>query len=33
MFVQVGETNPAALRLYESAGFERHHRYDYLTPR
>jgi N-acetylglutamate synthase len=32
MFVQVGETNPAALALYESAGFERHHRYDYLTP-
>jgi N-acetylglutamate synthase len=32
MFVQVGETNGAAVRLYESAGFTRHHRYDYLTP-
>jgi GNAT superfamily N-acetyltransferase len=32
MFVQVGETNLAALALYESAGFQRHHRYDYLTP-
>jgi ribosomal protein S18 acetylase RimI-like enzyme len=30
MFVQVGETNDAAVRLYESAGFTRHHRYDYL---
>jgi len=32
MFVQVGETNDAAVRLYESAGFTRHHQYDYLTP-
>jgi ribosomal protein S18 acetylase RimI-like enzyme len=32
MFVQVGETNDAAVRLYESAGFTHHHRYDYLTP-
>ena len=32
MFVQVGEINEAALRLYESAGFARHHRYDYVTP-
>jgi N-acetylglutamate synthase len=32
MFVQVSETNPAALALYESAGLEPHHRYDYLTP-
>jgi GNAT superfamily N-acetyltransferase len=32
-FVQVGETNAAAVRLYESAGFVHHHRYDYLTPR
>jgi GNAT superfamily N-acetyltransferase len=32
MFVQVGETNDAAVRLYEGAGFSHHHRYDYLTP-
>jgi GNAT superfamily N-acetyltransferase len=29
-FVQVGETNDAALRLYLSAGFTRHHTYAYL---
>jgi GNAT superfamily N-acetyltransferase len=31
-FVQVGETNEPALRLYLSAGFVRHHRYAYLRP-
>ncbi len=30
-FVQVGETNEVAVRLYESAGFAHHHRYDYWT--
>jgi GNAT superfamily N-acetyltransferase len=30
-YVQVGETNAVAVRLYESAGFTHHHRYDYLT--
>jgi N-acetylglutamate synthase len=32
VYVQVGDTNAVALRLYESAGFTHHHRYDYLTP-
>jgi GNAT superfamily N-acetyltransferase len=31
-FVQVGEANDAALRLYLSAGFTRHHTYAYLRP-
>ncbi len=31
-FIQVGESNAAAQRLYLSAGFEHHHRYEYLTP-
>jgi len=30
--LQVGETNETARLLYESAGFEPHHRYAYLTP-
>jgi GNAT superfamily N-acetyltransferase len=30
-YVQVGDTNTVALRLYESTGFTHHHRYDYLA--
>jgi GNAT superfamily N-acetyltransferase len=32
IFVQVAEQNEKAQALYRAAGFERHHRYDYLTP-
>lgn len=32
VYVQVGETNAPAQKLYLSAGFEDHHRYEYLTP-
>jgi GNAT superfamily N-acetyltransferase len=32
VFVQVGVDNEAALALYLGCGFQRHHRYDYLTP-
>ena len=31
-YLQVGDGNDAALRLYRSAGFSVHHRYDYLSP-
>ena len=30
-YVQVADTNAVARRLYESAGFAHHHRYDYLA--
>jgi GNAT superfamily N-acetyltransferase len=32
MYLQVGEGNEGARKLYESAGFEFHHTYAYLTP-
>jgi GNAT superfamily N-acetyltransferase len=32
VFIQVGDGNVAAQRLYLSAGFEEHHTYEYLTP-
>jgi GNAT superfamily N-acetyltransferase len=32
MFLQVAAANEPAHRLYRSAGFTVHHRYDYLTP-
>jgi GNAT superfamily N-acetyltransferase len=31
-FLQLGEANEAALRLYTAAGFTRHHTYAYLSP-
>ena len=31
-YLQVGDGNDAGRRLYESAGFSVHHRYDYLSP-
>jgi N-acetylglutamate synthase len=30
--LQVGSTNETALAVYQAAGFETHHRYEYLTP-
>ncbi len=32
VFIQVGESNLPAQRLYLSSGFEHHHVYEYLTP-
>jgi GNAT superfamily N-acetyltransferase len=32
VYLQVGEGNDAARKLYESAGFEYHHSYAYLSP-